>query len=64
MNQMLKKLFFNNYNVKNTISDYFPLLNINNNQLELKNDEVLRMYYKEDFFFYKQLRRRRIKFFV
>ena len=50
MNNLLKKLFFNNYNVKNTVSDYFPLLNINNNQLELKNDEVLRMYYKEDFF--------------
>jgi len=50
MKSLLQKLNFLNYSVKNSISDYFPLLNINNNQLELKNNEVIKIFHKEDFF--------------
>jgi len=47
----MKKLSFKIDNIaKNYISDYFPLENINNNQLELSNGEVIKIFRKKDFF--------------
>lgn len=50
MDLNLKKLLFGNYEQKKYIADYFPLINIVNNQLELKKDETIKIYKKENLF--------------
>lgn len=46
----IKKMLFGSFEVKDKIVDFFPLLNITDKQIELKNNETIKLFHKKDFF--------------